>query len=246
MKIFISYRRADSKYVVDRIRDRLIAAFGEESIFRDIESIPLGKDFRTVLESETGGCNVMLVVIGQQWLNITDAHGNKRLFDQNDFTRIEVETGLQRDGVLVIPVLVMGMEMKNMPTAMELPESLSSLAFRNAIEVRDDPDFDHDMQRLISNIKPVEIPNREYFEPRQSIFPKGIFGWELHEGKESQIMRRHSMRCFSRPIISGNIQSQTHNMRNSSGSKSRNLSRQAWAGMVKELQKARRITLSRV
>ena len=59
MKIFISYRRADSKYVVDRIRDRLISAYGQEQVFRDIESIPLGKDFTEVLASETKECTVM-------------------------------------------------------------------------------------------------------------------------------------------------------------------------------------------
>ena len=107
MKIFISYRRADSKYVVDRIRDRLISAYNEETVFRDIESIPLGEDFREVLERSTHGCNVMLVVIGPQWASITDAQGNKRLSDPNDFTRIEVETGLANKDILVIPVRVM-------------------------------------------------------------------------------------------------------------------------------------------
>jgi hypothetical protein len=90
MSIFISYRRADSKYVVDRIRERLVAAFGHEAVFRDIESIPLGTDFRTVLNQETAGCSAMLVVIGPQWAGITDSKGNKRLFDPNDYTRIEV------------------------------------------------------------------------------------------------------------------------------------------------------------
>lgn len=176
MKIFISYRRADSKYVVDRIRDRLIVAFGEQSIFRDIESIPLGKNFSTVLDSETNGCDVMLVIIGPQWANITDAQANKRLFEPGDFTRIEIETGLKREEILVIPVMVMNAVM---PTAQDLPESLSNLAYRNAISVRNDPDFDHDMQRLISSINEtlggsVDI-KREYFEPETIYIPDGKF-----------------------------------------------------------------------
>jgi hypothetical protein len=64
MKIFISYRRADSKYVVDRIRDRLIEAYDEDAVFRDLESIPLGKNFSDVLKEATTTCDVMLVVIG--------------------------------------------------------------------------------------------------------------------------------------------------------------------------------------
>src|SRR5512147_1736144 len=121
-KIFISYRRADSTYLIGRIRDRLMNAFGEQSVFRDLDDIPAGVDFRTVLETETNGCNVMLVIIGPQWASITDAGGNKRLFNPGDYTRIEVETGLKRlvdNKIIVIPVLVMNAWM---PSAQDLPE----------------------------------------------------------------------------------------------------------------------------
>ena len=72
MKIFISYRRADSTYLIGRIKDRLTEEFGEGSVFRDLDDIHGGEDFRTVLEKETNGCNVMLVIIGPQWAGITD------------------------------------------------------------------------------------------------------------------------------------------------------------------------------
>jgi hypothetical protein len=149
MKIFISYRRADSKYVVDRIRDRLNEAFDEDAIFRDIESIPLGQNFSDVLNQSTSTCDVMLVVIGPQWASVTDSQGNKRLADPGDYTRLEVDTGLANKKILVIPVLVMGAQM---PAAAEIPESLRDLLFRNAISVRNDPDFTPDMERLIQGI----------------------------------------------------------------------------------------------
>jgi len=152
MKIFISYRRADSTYLIGRIRDRLITVFGDESVFRDLDDIPAGVDFSAVLEKETNECNVMLVVIGPLWVGITDSQGNKRLFDANDYTRIEVETGLKRlgqGGATVIPILVMNAAMSS---PQELPESLGQLTFQNAISVRNDPDFNHDMERLIRDI----------------------------------------------------------------------------------------------
>jgi len=149
MKIFISYRRADSKYVVDRIRDRLIDAYSEEAVFRDIESIGLGRNFSDVLKEATTTCDIMLVVIGPQWTSITDDQGNIRLFEPRDYTRLEVETGLVNEKILVIPVLVMG---ARMPGVDEIPESLKDLRFRNAINVRNDPDFTPDMQRLIDGI----------------------------------------------------------------------------------------------
>jgi len=157
MKIFISYRRADSKYVVDRIRDRLIDAYGEDAIFRDIESIPLGQNFSDVLKETTTTCDVMLVAIGPQWASITDAQGNKRLFDPNDYTRLEVEAGLANKKIPVIPILVMN---AMMPSAAEIPESLKDLLFRNAISIRNDPDFAPDMQRLIEGIN-EQVPSAE-------------------------------------------------------------------------------------
>jgi formylglycine-generating enzyme required for sulfatase activity len=175
VKIFISYRRADSKYVVDRIRDRLIAAYGEDAVFRDIESIPLGLNFSDVLEEATSSCNVMLVVIGPQWASVTDAEGYKRLFDPGDFTRIEVEAGLAHKEILVIPVLVMN---AMMPGRNDIPESLVDLLFRNALSVRNDPDFNPDMQRLVQGINrflgaaPLKV---QYFEPETIHIPAGTF-----------------------------------------------------------------------
>jgi formylglycine-generating enzyme required for sulfatase activity len=183
MKIFISYRRADSKYVVDRIRDRLIAAYGEDAVFRDIESIPLGLNFSDVLDEATSTCNVMLVVIGPQWVGITDAQGNKRLFDPGDYTRLEVETGLKHTEILVIPVLVMNAAM---PSRSDIPESLWDLLFRNAISVRNDPDFNPDMQRLIQGINRVvgsEPLSLQDFEPETIHIPAGTFLMGSHVGE---------------------------------------------------------------
>ncbi len=59
----------------------------------------------------------------------------------NDFVRIEVETLLARN-IPVIPVLVME---ANMPSAQDLPESLSQLTFQNGTPVRRDPDFRNDI-----------------------------------------------------------------------------------------------------
>ena len=197
MKIFISYRRADSKYVVDRIRDRLIVAYGEDSVFRDIESIPLGKDFSAVLNSETNGCDVMLVIIGPQWAGITDAQGNKRLFHPADYTRIEIETGLNHEEILVIPIMVMN---ATMPNSQDLPQSLSNLTYRNAISVRNDPDFDNDIKRLILSINQtkggtVETITPEYFEPETVFIPQGSFwlGSDPGEGVKDYNTPRHKV-----------------------------------------------------
>ena len=147
-KVFISYRRADSADVTGRIYDRLMRHFGESAIFKDVESIPLGIDFKEHLEKAVGKCKICLVVIGDKWLDATDSSQNQRLQDPRDFVRIEVETALNRN-IPVIPLLVRGAAM---PTEETLPPSLGKLAYRNAIPIRPDPDFHRDMDRLIEAI----------------------------------------------------------------------------------------------
>jgi len=189
VKIFISYRRADSTYLVGRIRDRLIVAFGEHTVFRDLDDIPSGVDFRTILEKETNGCDVMLVIIGPQWVGITDSQGNKRLFDPGDYTRIEVETGLNqlsKKNSMVIPVLVMN---ATIPSAQELPESLSQLTFQNAISIRNDPDFNNDIEKLIRDIRrsrgsDVNNLSIENFEPETIYISEGSFLMGSQPGDE--------------------------------------------------------------
>ena len=180
MKIFISYRRKDSTYLVGRIRDQLIAVFGDGTVFRDLDDIPAGVDFRTILEKETAECNVMLVIIGPQWAGITDEDGNKRLFNHGDYTRIEVETGLKHmeDGTAtVFPVLMMNAQM---PSAEDLPKSLSQLTYQNAISIRNDPDFHTDMQHLVRDIRraqgfAVNDISVDHFEPETIYIGQGPF-----------------------------------------------------------------------
>lgn len=156
--IFISYRRSDSMAETGRIYDRLSQAFGEKQIFKDVDNIPAGADFRSVLDKALTAADVVLVIIGQSWSLIADAAGKRRLADPTDFVRIEVETALKRKDVTVIPVLVDG---ANMPTADSLPPGLKDLAFRNSVVVRNDPDFNRDITLLIETIhKRVAVPSR--------------------------------------------------------------------------------------
>jgi TIR domain len=145
--IFISYRREDASDVTGRIYDRLIQHFGRPSVFKDVDSIPLGVDFRKHLADSVGRCDVLITVIGRQWL-IGDV-GQRRLDDVRDFVRIEIEAALQRD-IPVVPVLVQAAEI---PRLDDLPETLQSLVYRHGIPVRPDPDFHQDVDRLIKGIE---------------------------------------------------------------------------------------------
>jgi formylglycine-generating enzyme required for sulfatase activity len=148
-KVFISYRRDDSADVTGRIYDRLTAHFGTKNVFKDVDSIPLGIDFRQHLTRAVSGCQVLLAVIGRSWLQAGNAAGQRRLDDPRDFVRLEIEVALQRE-IPVVPILVQG---ASMPAAEELPPSLRALAYRNGIAVRADPDFHRDMDRLIGQME---------------------------------------------------------------------------------------------
>ena len=146
--IFVSYRREDSSDVTGRIFDHLRTAFGEQHLFKDVDSIPLGTDFREVISDAIQRCDVLVVVIGEEWLEVKDETGGRRIDDPNDFVRLEVSSALDRS-IPVIPVLVGG---ATIPTQESLPAPLQRLAFRNAIYVRADPDFHNDIERLCRDL----------------------------------------------------------------------------------------------
>ena len=134
-RIFISYRRDDSSGHVLALLQPLHDRFGADRIFKDTDSIKPGQDFVDVLKRELASCSVMLVIIGREWLTITDPRlKTRRLDDPQDFLRMEVATALKDEHVLVVPVLV---ARAKMPSADELPEELHQLARRNAIELTD-------------------------------------------------------------------------------------------------------------
>ena len=147
--VFISYRRGDSADITGRIYDRLVQHFGKDFIFKDVDSIPLGIDFRQHLDRAVGQCRVLLAIIGRGWLEAKTEAGGRRLDDTRDHLRIEIEAALRRD-IPLIPVLVQGAVI---PPEQDLPSSLQTLAYRNALAVRPDPDFHRDMDRLIQGIE---------------------------------------------------------------------------------------------
>jgi hypothetical protein len=153
VKLFISYRRDDSAGYAGRLFDYLSAHFGAENVFMDIETIEPGEDFRQVVSTAMGTCDVVLVMIGKQWLNILDGSGRRRLDDPRDLVRMEVGEALANRSIRVIPVLVRD---ASMPGDHELPEELKELAWRNAIELSDSR-FQHDARKLIGVIERIVV-----------------------------------------------------------------------------------------
>lgn len=147
LRIFVSYRRDDADLFAGRLCDRLQSEYGRENVFIDVDSIPLGVDFRQKITDAIRSCDCLLAVIGEKWVNI-GAGGLRRLDDPRDYVRLEIATALKA-GVPVIPVLVGSTEV---PTEAELPDDLKPLAFRNACSVPPGRDFHLHVERLIKGI----------------------------------------------------------------------------------------------
>jgi hypothetical protein len=142
-RIFISYRRDDSRGYAGRLQGDLSRRYTDEHVFRDIE-IPPGADFGEYITSLVDKCNVVLAIIGPGWLDARNGEGERRLDNPQDWVRLEIERALARDGVEVIPVLVDG---ARLPPREELPESLLALRRRNAFELSDRR-WDYDVEEL--------------------------------------------------------------------------------------------------
>jgi hypothetical protein len=149
--IFISYRRQDEPNFAGRLYDRLAERFGDDRVFIDIDSIDLGLDFTDVIDQSLARCKVMLVVIGRGWLGATDADGEPRLENPDDFVRLEIEKAMSRRDVRVIPIVVEGAVV---PRSAKLPSTLAPLARRNGIEMSH-ARFAGDTERLIKTIERV-------------------------------------------------------------------------------------------
>ena len=144
-RIFISYRREDTAYPAGWLFDRLSEHFNAGEVFKDVDSIELGDDFVKEITAAVGSCDVLLALIGEQWLTITDRSGVRRLDDPGDFVRVEIEAALSRN-VRVIPILVDG---ATMPGADQVPPSLAGLSRRQALELSPSR-FDFDSGRLLT------------------------------------------------------------------------------------------------
>ena len=149
-RIVISYRREDSAAITGRIFDRLVAHYGGDTVFRDVDNIPLGVDFREYINTMLARTDITLVVVGKRWLGARRG-GRSRINDPADPVRVEVEAAL-RNGMPVVPLLVQG---AGMPNVDQLPDSLKELVYRNGLDVDSGRDFDQHIERLIRSVEPI-------------------------------------------------------------------------------------------
>src|SRR5262245_7147551 len=127
-KVFISYRHEEAAGHARPICEAMEKRFGPRNVFMDLGLRP-GEHFGSRIEQRAEDCHVLLAIIGPRWGTVGGKDGRPRLEDPDDWVRREVETGLRRPDVRVIPVLVGG---ARVPDEADLPDSLTPLLDRHA------------------------------------------------------------------------------------------------------------------
>jgi hypothetical protein len=177
-KVFICYRREETAPYAGRIYDAMVQRFGVDNVFMDLDLAP-GIDFVDRITKVVSGCVALIVVIGPSWAKLENEDGTRRIEDPDDFVRLEVQTGLHRDDVLLIPALVGG---ARMPRREDLPPELQGITRRNALELSEGR-WRYDVGRLLSTLDEL-LPEAGVPEPSPPPPPTPVpeppaLGWRL-------------------------------------------------------------------
>jgi hypothetical protein len=129
-RIFINYRRTDSQTYANTLYEWLSEHYGDDHVFMDVDTLMPGMRWEQAIDQAVGSVDVMLVLIGPQWL----AELQRRSDDPRDFVRKEIAKALERN-IRVIPVLVGGAKE---PSSDDLPESLKDLPEYHSFTLNDE------------------------------------------------------------------------------------------------------------
>jgi hypothetical protein len=163
LRIFLSYRRSDCQPQANGLYDGLRRRLPDARVFMDIDGIPAGADFEEHIRREISMCDIVLVMIGDNWLDARPGSDVRRIDEPADFVRLEVESALAHPHVDTLPVLV---EDTVMPSATEMPDSIARLARLQCVELSDRRwlwDLDH----LVAEVEKVARRHGKIAAPAQ-------------------------------------------------------------------------------
>jgi hypothetical protein len=143
-KIFLSYRRADTQAIAERVYEGLCEYFGASNIFLDRPDIEPGQRWRDELATQIGAADTVLALIGPGWLESLQARAAL-----DDVLRFELASALAQNKHIV-PVLV---GTTPMPDSALLPPELRGLGQFQALVINAQ-DIDHAMRELLGRLKP--------------------------------------------------------------------------------------------
>ena len=150
-KVFISYRRDDTRADARHLQDRLQRKLGRR-VFMDVNNLRPGQRFDQELDAALRDCNIFLAVIGPRWMELLSERlrAAEHDPDHRDFVRVEIAEALRR-GIVVIPILVDGADL---PPANALPGDIRDLALHQKHDVTHER-FGRDVDDLVAVIREI-------------------------------------------------------------------------------------------
>ena len=119
-RVFINYRRRESRKEARHLATVLRARFGKDGVFLDESGVDGGANWLQTLERQVAGSTAVVTLIGKDWADLTDEAGNRLIEQPNDFVRFEIAQALLRR-IPLLPVLLDGAPM---PRPAKLPDNL--------------------------------------------------------------------------------------------------------------------------
>lgn len=147
MKVFISYRRADSAATAGRMAQFLDGIPAVDEVFLDVDGIAPGERFEQKIRDTLAQVSHVFVLMGPLWAGPAGVAGAARIFDDSDLVRRETRLALT-SGTRLVPILL---DNARMPSPGELPPDIQALSAINAFALRTER-FDEDMDTLLDQL----------------------------------------------------------------------------------------------
>nr|VFK62958.1 MAG: TIR domain-containing protein [Candidatus Kentron sp. TUN]VFK71935.1 MAG: TIR domain-containing protein [Candidatus Kentron sp. TUN] len=149
LSIFINYRREDSATESTLLYKDLVRSIGENFVFMDSRNIEIGTKWPDEIRESLATAEVVIVVIGQKWLKISDEYGRRRIDQKDDWVRQEIEFSIKNNKT-IIPCIIAPAQC---PPKEALPDNspIIKLPEFQEIEIRKNY-WDNDIQLLIARL----------------------------------------------------------------------------------------------
>lgn len=150
--VFINYRSRDHPLGAAAIDECLATRFGPDNVFRDCVSLRPGEFYPTEIMRALRDSDVLVAIIGPDWLTLTDESSGTRLIDNDhDWVRREIVWGL-RHKLPIVPVLLIGTPRDAVqPRPSEVPRALRPFTLLQALKVSNRR-FRDDISRLTDRL----------------------------------------------------------------------------------------------
>jgi hypothetical protein len=103
--VFINYRVVDNPLGAAGIHDALVRKFGKENVFRDSVSLEAGEDYPAAIWHALAKSEVLVSIVGPQWLSLRDPDGVRLIDRERDWVRRELVMARER-GITILPVFL--------------------------------------------------------------------------------------------------------------------------------------------